>query len=479
MLIAYIGTERCRPPLTETCAQATILVDRFCARSGETKMPIQTVTEIESLPHLVRDFESRLLIDDAIAAYYSGALRSSIVSTWTAVVTDIISKIREIELLPDAEAKKFLDGLKVAISSKDKKKGLELMTGIEKNILETAKNKFHFIDSHEHDILERIRADRHKCAHPAFTAENQLFHPSPDLVRSHIVHALQILLTQPPVQGSSNISRFIEDVFGYAFPSDEESVKEYIFSKYINNRKEKFVESLIETILEVPFSTDENELSNKTRVLAWALGVIFEKKEELFAKKAQSFLNQQEHTPPGKILIRICPYLGVSRYIWSFMKTQIQNSLIEIIKKCTIDDIKEHHVLDALNVKEIEACLTKKMNSMDAEDKENLISKFKHKFFVPFAIDMFKDSTSEESIFRIGMEVVVPLYEYFGIDEIILMHSAIKENYILGTSHSAALILEYLFDETIDLFSHTKDSWMSIIENCDPEVYDSVLKKLK
>lgn len=440
-------------------------------------MPIQTVTEIESLPHLVRDFESRRLIDEAIAAYYSGALRSSIVSTWTAVVTDIISKIREIQLLPNAEASKFLTELETAIKSYDKKDEPELMINIEKNILETAQDRFQFIDSHEHDILERIRMDRHKCAHPAFTEENQLFHPSPDLVRSHIVHALQILLTQPPVQGSSNINRFIEDVFGDSFPSNEKGIRDYIFSKYIANRKDKFIEILIETILEVPFSTDENELSEKTRVLAWALGEIFEKKKELFEKKAQSFLNQKEHTPPGKRLIRICPYLGVSRHIWSWMKSQIQLSLIEIIGKCTIDDIIEHHVLDALNIREIEVCLTTKMNSMDSKNKENLISKYEHKFFIPFAIDMFVGAP-EESRYQIGMDVVFPLSKYFDVNAVIVMHRAIKENSELGDSVGAALILESLFDETKSLLPYTIDSWKDMLEGCNPEVYDNVAEKL-
>lgn len=442
-------------------------------------MPIQTVTEIESLSHFVRDFKSRRLIDDAVAAYCNGALRSSIVSTWTAVVTDIIAKIREIELLSNPEATKFLRELKCAISSSNKEDEPKLMIDIEKNILKTARDKFHFIDSHEHDILERIRIDRRKCAHPAFTEENQLFYPSPDLVRSHIVHALQILLTQPPVQESSNINKFIEDVFGDAFPSKEERVKEYIFSKYISNRKDNFIEDIIETILEVPFSVDENELSEKTKILAWALGMIFEKKEELFTKKARSFLNLQEHTPPGMRLIRICPYLGISRYIWSWMKTQIQLSLIEIVEKCTVDDIIEHHVLDALNIEDIEACLIDKVNSMNSSDKESLILRYKHKFFVPFAIDMFKDCTSEESRYHIGLDIVVPLFEYFDVNGVILIHKAIKENSGLSDSIGAATVLEYLFDETKNLLPYTKDSWRDIMENCSSEVYGDMVKKLK
>ena len=442
-------------------------------------MPIQTVTEIESLPHAVRDLDSRRLIDDAIAAYYSGALRSSIVSTWTAVVTDIISKIREIEPSSDAETTEFLSELKCAINLNHKEDKAAPMMAIEKDILVTARDRFQFIDYHEHDILDRIRKDRHKCAHPAFTTENQLFYPSPDLVRSHIVHALEILLTRPPVQGISDIGRFSEDIFSISFPSNEHDVKKYISSKYIDRRKDPFIEKLMDIILEVPFSEDEDELSRKLKILAWTLRAIHESREDLFTRKVQSFISQKEHTPPGTSLLKICPFLGVDHNIWSWMKIQIQLSLIEIIEKCTIDDVEEHRVLDALNIRDIEACLTKKMNEMDVDSKEKLISRYKHTFFVPFAIDMFKNSESEDSRYNIGMKVLFPLSKHFDTDGVILMHKVIKENLELSESYSMALILEHVFDETRELLPYTKNSWQNIVEICNPDVYENVVKKLK
>ena len=40
--------------------------------------------------------------------------------------------------------------------------------------------------------LERLREDRHLCAHPAFSAEALLFEPTPELVRMHLVNAVDL-----------------------------------------------------------------------------------------------------------------------------------------------------------------------------------------------------------------------------------------------------------------------------------------------
>ena len=353
------------------------------------------------------------------------------------------------------------------------------MLNIETDILKAAQEIFQFINAHEHDILERIREDRHRCAHPAFISKNKVFHPSPDLVRSHIVHALQIVLTRPPVQGMSDINRFTEDLLGVSFPSNEQGVKEYIYSKYVDHRLDPFVENLIKIILEVPFSEEDGKLSRKTKVLAWALGGIFEKRKELFTKTMQSFLSQKEHTPSGKSLLRLCPFLGVNRHIWSCLKNQIQLSLIEIIKKCDVDDIVENSVLDALSVEDIEATITEKIKSMDVDSKVNLISKYPHRYFVPFAINMLRESKSIDEGNQIGMSAIIPLSLHFDANDIILIHKAARENFVLDQSYYTGHILELLFDSTKSLLPQTRDSWRDIVENSKQEGYQGIREKLK
>lgn len=440
-------------------------------------MPIQTVTDIESLPHSVRNPNSRHLIDDAIAAYYSGALRSSIVSTWIAVVNDIISKAREIDAPAGSDAEKFVKNVDNAIKlSQDKKH--RSMLKIEIEILESARDIFQFINHHEHDILLRIREDRHKCAHPAFISKDQLFDPSPDLARSHIVHALQILLTRRPVQGLSDLNKFEDDVLSPAFPSTEQTITSYISSKYLAQRSDSFVENLIETILEAVFSDDQNKFFGKIKQLAFTLGAIFNKKQELSLKKLQSFLSQKDHTPSGNNLLKLCPFLGINPGIWKFLTEPIKINLNQLISSCTIEAMIEYHVLDATIVEDIAICFDKKMNNMTIDEKVSLISRSPNAYFIPFAIEMFKNAGSFNYGNHIGSNAIIPLSGYYEASDIALILQAVKDNYEIHGSQYTETILANLFDSTIHLLPRSNRSWQDLVNNFHESQFPIIRSRL-
>ena len=436
-------------------------------------MPIQTVTDIESLPHSVRDPNSRHLIDDAIAAYYSGALRSSIVSTWIAVVNDIISKAREIDAPAGSDAEKFVKNVDNAIKlSQDKKH--RSMPKIEIEILESARDIFQFINHHEHDILLRIREDRHKCAHPAFISKDQLFDPSPDLARSHIVHALQILLTRRPVQGLSDLNKFEDDVLSPAFPSTEQAITSYISSKYLAQRPESFVENLIEMTLETVFSDDENRFFGKIKQLAFTLGAIFNEKQELSSKKSQSFLMQKDHMPSGNNLLKLCAFLGVNPRIWTFLTEPIKINLTQLIKGCTVEDLIQYYVLDAISISDIEICFNEKMSNMEVDEKITLISNAPNRYFIPFAIEMFKNTRSYDRGNHIAINAILPLSAYFSANEIVLIHQIVKINNQIHESKYTESILERLFVLTKHLLPQTSHSWRDLVDNFNPKGYHNL-----
>jgi len=70
---------------------------------------------------------------------------------------------------------------------------------IEGRLLEYTRDSFEMIGTRECEDLERIRTDRHLCAHPAFTKESLLFNPSPELVRAHILHVITHVLQPVPI----------------------------------------------------------------------------------------------------------------------------------------------------------------------------------------------------------------------------------------------------------------------------------------
>ena len=162
------------------------------------------LTDIDSLCLAVRDRESHRLISEAITAYRGGAFRSAIMSTWIAVAYDIIAKARELAAQGEAAPKVFVDELDVAIEHN----AVPKLQRIEGELLKTANEKLLLFAPHEFVAFTRLQEDRNLCAHPAFVLEDELYKPTPDLVRTHIVQALQYLLTHAPLQGKSAVGRF-------------------------------------------------------------------------------------------------------------------------------------------------------------------------------------------------------------------------------------------------------------------------------
>ena len=69
----------------------------------------ERLTDLDELLLRCRAPQSKAFLAEAIACYRAGAYRSAIISTWTAVVFDLIGKFKELALTGDAEALRTVD----------------------------------------------------------------------------------------------------------------------------------------------------------------------------------------------------------------------------------------------------------------------------------------------------------------------------------------------------------------------------------
>ena len=99
---------------------------------------------------------------------------SAIVATWVAVAFDLIAKIRQLAATGDDGANDFIRTLDQAIEGDSPNRQLT----IERNLLVVAHETFEFIEHRERKELERLRDDRHVCAHPAFVRPGDVFRPA-------------------------------------------------------------------------------------------------------------------------------------------------------------------------------------------------------------------------------------------------------------------------------------------------------------
>src|SRR5689334_22373152 len=133
-----------------------------------------------------RNEEGRKYITEAVSCYKAGAYRACIVSTWIAVVYDLLSKIRELALSGDAEAQRIVADLNrwQPLIAKNDLGAIKSSLDLERDIVTLANDKFGFFEGMEVLELERLHDDRNRCAHPTYLRTEQPYTPSAELART-------------------------------------------------------------------------------------------------------------------------------------------------------------------------------------------------------------------------------------------------------------------------------------------------------
>ncbi len=199
------------------------------------------LADLESLVQTIDDPNVRAYAQESVNSYFAEAYRAAIVSIWIAVVYDLYQKTRYLaELYKDNAAKISIDEINKIRNSSDKKQ----IASWEREILRYAHDDIHMITDTEYEHLERIQKDRHRCAHPVLDSEGLLFQPSPELTRTHIRTAIEVVLSQPPIMGKASGDALIRDVESNYFPSDIEGVKKILGERHLFN-SDKYVENLL------------------------------------------------------------------------------------------------------------------------------------------------------------------------------------------------------------------------------------------
>ncbi|WP_236176803.1 hypothetical protein [Pseudomonas qingdaonensis] len=186
--------------------------------------------DIEILANRCRSDQSREHVTEAIRCYKAGAHRAAIVTTWIAIVFDLLDKIRELSLSGDAGAKKLEEKYTGYISqiNNQNQDGIKGALEFERKILETCRDTLQFFDSQQFVDLERLREDRHRCAHPSFQDLGVPYYPSAEQARLHIRNAVIHVLAAPPVQGKAALAKLKLLIASDYFPLDAKNAEVHL-----------------------------------------------------------------------------------------------------------------------------------------------------------------------------------------------------------------------------------------------------------
>jgi len=180
------------------------------------------LADVETLALRCRAERAREYIAEAIQCYRAGAYRSAIVNTWIAVVFDLVDKIRDLALAGDATAQTINGQYETYVTqiNAGSEQGVKNALEFERTIIATCRDRLQFFDHQQVRDLDRLREDRHQCAHPSFQRAGEPNRPSAELARLHLRTAVEHVLSQPPVQGRSAISELVSIVASNYYPKE-------------------------------------------------------------------------------------------------------------------------------------------------------------------------------------------------------------------------------------------------------------------
>lgn len=421
----------------------------------------QGLTDIDALALAVRDKESRRLIAEAITAYRGGALRSAIMSTWIAVAFDIIAKARELAAQGEAAPKVFVQDLDLAITNRDIKK----MQAIETDLLKIANDQLLLFAPHELGALERLQRDRNLCAHPAFIVEDELYQPSLELVRSHIVHALQYLLIHAPLQGKSAIARFEADVESPSFPTNCDDIGTYIRAKYLDRAKDVLVTNLIKALISAPFGDERARFSGRSHLLAMTLREIAKTKTAIYDVIVPSYIARKFDTVDDDVLLTICPFIENDTRIWDWLSEPAQLRIKQLLQTADVETLKSHAAFDGFIVPALSEILLARFDGFDHTTKVSIISEHPKRELVGPGIEIYSQAGGYRTAEAWGQSIVLSLIPYLVADDIRVLLDAVRQNGQIWRAGGTPAILNAVYDGTRHLIAETRPYWQAFVDD--------------
>ncbi|MBL8299344.1 MAG: hypothetical protein JNN30_13480 [Rhodanobacteraceae bacterium] len=420
----------------------------------------QGLTDIDSLTLAVRDPESKRLIGEALSAYRGGALRSAIVSTWIAVDYDIIAKAKELSAHGDAAAAAFVQEMEQAIQKNDVRK----LQGIESGLLSTANTKLQLFAPHEHEDLDRLQRDRHLCAHPAFATEDALFQPTPELVRTHITHALKHLLINAPLQGKSAIERFHMDLLSPSFPVDGESIGTFVRTKYLDRAKDVMVVNLIKSLLSAPFGSESARYIGQRHQVARTLREIARAKTAIYDEAAKDHVSRKFDAIPDGLLLSISAFVECDIRVWDWLPEPTRIRFKKLLRDADAETLKVHSAFDAFAIPDLAAVLLARFDSFDRNVQVGIISQNPRREFIAPAIHIYGDSGSWRVAEQRGNSLIVPLAPLMSADDIKAMLDAVKDNGQVYAAAGTPTVLESVFALSKAVIDQAKPHWQEFVD---------------
>ena len=394
-------------------------------------------TDLNILLNEIRDRRSKGYFEEAIKAYNAGALRPSLVSAWVALVYDLIQKCRELSKHGNEAAAKSIEKWDQA-NARPKRDPRELYE-LELSFVADALKAMHPLDR---KLIKRFREDRHLCAHPTFSSnEQELFGPSWAQVRTHIENAIEIVLSQKPLQGRKSIlDRFCADIQSKDFPTKHEEILDYVDRHYLKHTHRLDIQDFGTELAKSLLHDGQKSRESQCKIIS-SLAAVREranKEWELISNKIVRLIGELNSENQLRLITFLTSFPNLFPLLELSMKTALQETIKNTDPAELLEDPRLLASITQSEFLESWRCVIKRFNR-DQLEKAITEKKLPLLDLWPRAIKLYKESGSFDESHHNFPTLILPFAGHLSREK----HNQLLEAVINNDQNSEAYLTGY------------------------------------
>lgn len=297
---------------------------------------------IESFADKIISPKTKEYFKEVSSSYFNGNNRAAIVTLYSVVIFDLLYKLEElVELFEDEKASGILKSIREAQNKNPTNSDWE------KDIITKIKTSTKLLDEIDAHRIDKLRKDRHLCAHPIINKETNLYTPNKEEVAAHIRNMLESVLTKPAILSKKILPTLLKDTASKKdYLINEEETEKYLKAKYLKNLTPQIEVELFKDLWKFIFFLNDEEANENRNVNFYILCILYKRNTQECSRKIDeentffsSKVNDAEET-----LRFFIKFLAIFESIYSKFKDDIKMLIGERIKKDINANIVAHFV---------------------------------------------------------------------------------------------------------------------------------------
>ena len=411
--------------------------------------------DFEDLVQRCRGKNARSYIKEAVDCYRVGAYRACIISTWIALVYDIIDKLREIAASGDKAALQKVREFDEIQRDVDTEKALKF----EREVLDTAHAGFELISAQEKRDLQRLFDDRNRCGHPNLIRDVEEYSPPPELARLHLRSAIEIVLERPPVQGKVALDSIRKVIDSPYFPTKIEDAETALKATALFRAKANVPRAII--MGGISSILREELPSRLRRQRLTGIQVAVRLYPDLAIRVWQDELDGVVLKTEDTLLFRALWLLHHYPDLHEYLKEASWIRLAGYAKNLPVEEFKS--VMWALDIPRVSEGAKARVSMSEYSELVELVRKLKgtpHSIITDECIKRYANARSWENANAIADAIIIPIIPYLNKQQSERIISAGASTEVIGSFRFEVVIKELKQAEIL-----TPDEFKSALKN--------------